>query len=314
MMLAVALLVGSSAVATLLPKLLWWMHTQRVDPSSLIAAWLLSIIGTLATAVAAILLLLTPELSVIGGIVRVAHVCWRAISGAAPSAVEQVTGLLGMTVLVALAVRLTLIGKHQARRRRQARDECLGILRIAGHADTARPSTLWLEHSRPLAFSLPGRRGLIVATEGLAQQLTPDEVLAVLEHERAHVRGRHHLLLAVSEATAWAAPFLPLLRQAPAALADLVELAADAAAARRCGARVLSAALTKVDRFDLPPTALGAGSHAVGLRLHRLAGTRSARGTAHRAIRTGLVGAMSVTAPLALAGALFTVVTLVACP
>jgi Zn-dependent protease with chaperone function len=314
MMFAAAMLVGSCAVATLLPKLLWWMHTQRVDPSSLIAGWLLSIIGTVATTLAAILLLLAPDVGVVGGIVRAAHVCWRSISRAAPPGAEQVAGLLGMTVLVGLAIRLTLIGRRQARRRRQARDECMGILRIAGRADTVRPSTLWLEHSRPLAFSLPGRRGFIVATDGIAAQLTPEEVFAVLEHERAHVRGRHHLLLAVSEVTSWAAPFLPLLRQAPAALADLVELAADAAAARRCGARVLSDALTKVDRFDLPPTALAVGNHAVDLRLHRLSGTRSARGLVQRVIRTGLVGAMSVTAPLALAGALFTVVTLVACP
>jgi beta-lactamase regulating signal transducer with metallopeptidase domain len=314
MMLAVAMLVGSFAVATLVPKLLWWLHGQRVDPASLIAGWLLSVIGTLATAVAAVLLLLAPDLGVIGGIVRAAHVCWRAISRAAPPGVEQVAGLLGMTVLGTLAVRLTLIGRRQARRRRQARDECLGALRIAGRADALRPSTMWLAHSRPLAFSLPGRRGVIVATEGLAEQLTPDEVLAVLEHERAHVRGRHHLVLAISEMTAWAAPFLPLLRQAPAALADLVELAADATAARRCGARVVRDALTKVDRFDLPPAALAVGNQAVELRLHRLAGARSARGAAHRVLRTGLVGVVSVTAPLVFGGALFAVVTLVACP
>jgi beta-lactamase regulating signal transducer with metallopeptidase domain len=136
----------------------------------------------------------------------------------------------------------------------------------------------------------------------------------VLEHERAHVRGRHHLVLAISEMTAWAAPFVPLLRQAPAALADLVELAADATAARVCGARVVHDALTKVDRFDLPPAALAVGNQAVELRLRRLAGAVSARGVAHRVLRTGLVGVVSVTAPLVLGGALFAAVTLVACP
>jgi hypothetical protein len=48
-----------------------------------------------------------------------------------------------------------------ARRRRTA-------LRLAGRADG---NTLWLAHDRPLAFSLGGTHGVIVATGGLARHL-----------------------------------------------------------------------------------------------------------------------------------------------
>lgn len=148
---------------------------------------------------------------------------------------------------------------------------------------------------------------------GLADQLTPAEVAAVLEHERAHVRGRHHLLLAAAETVAGALPFLPLAREAPTALRDLVELAADATAARHCGARVLHDALTKVTGLDLPPSALAAGNHAIDVRLGRLTETRHVRGRAQRTARAAAVGAASITAPSALAAVVMTVV-LTLCP
>lgn len=135
----------------------------------------------------------------------------------------------------------------------------------------------------------------------------------MLEHERTPVRGRHHLLLAVAEAVAWALPFVPLLRQAPAALQEVAELAADAMAARRCGAHVLRAALTKVTTLDLPATALAAGNHAVDLRLRRLTDTRPDHGGVARAVRAGMVGALSAAAPLALS-TMFTVAALALCP
>ncbi|MGW4592714.1 hypothetical protein ACWEKJ_35815 [Amycolatopsis thermoflava] len=84
----------------------------------------------------------------------------------------------------------------------------------------------------------------------------------MLVHERAHLAGRHHQLVALADALRTALPFLPLFRDAPGALRELVELAADVAATRRCG----------------PRGAVGAGG---GVRL-RGAGDRAGHGAGRR--------------------------------
>ncbi len=71
----------------------------------------------------------------------------------------------------------------------------------------------------------------------------PRVVDAVLAHERAHVRGRHHLAVALAVAAADALPRVPLCRAAPGAVGVLCELAADAAAVRRHGPAAVRAAL-----------------------------------------------------------------------
>lgn len=317
MTVALALLAGAALIAVALPRLLWRLHRTRVDPRWLIAGWVASGVGVLGTAIVACVLLLLPGHGVPGGLVHAVHGCWTAVSHGSPPRAEQVSGLVGTLVLVAVGIRLGLVGRRQATRRRQARDERLVIVRLAGHSDAADPPTLWLEHSRPLAFSLGGRRGLVVATEGLAEQLTPREMFAVLEHERAHVRGRHHLLLGTAETVASVLPFVPLLRQAFTALRDLVELAADATAARRCGTRALRDALTRVaevDLPDLPPTALAAGNHAIELRLHRLSDPGPTRGRVRRAFGACVVGTALVVSPVVAGVAMFALAVAVFCP
>lgn len=314
MTVALALLAGAALVAVLMPRLLWRLHRTHLDPLVLIAGWVLSGVGVLGTTVVAVLLLLLPEHGIQGALVQALHGCWTAVTHGSPPRVEQLAGLAGSMALMAVGLRVALIGRRQTIRRRHAREQRLDILRLAGRSDDEQPPTLWLEHDRPLAFSLPGRRGLVVATEGLAEHLAPREVFAVLEHERAHVRGRHHLLLAAAEALAWALPFLPLLRHASAALRDLVEFAADATAIRRCGARALHDALARVAGLDLPPTALAAGNQAVDLRLRRLANPRPVHGSTRRALGAVLAGVGSLIAPMALAGLVFVSAVAVFCP
>nr|WP_248782549.1 M48 family metalloprotease [Lentzea albidocapillata] len=92
------------------------------------------------------------------------------------------------------------------------------MLRLAGRREPGAHPTVWLDHDRPLAFSLPGKPGLVVATEGLRRHLTPEEVDAVLDHERAHLNGRHHLLVAAADAVAAALPILPLFKRAASSI------------------------------------------------------------------------------------------------
>lgn len=96
---------------------------------------------------------------------------------------------------------------------------------------------LTVQDRRPRAYAV-GALGLghgsIVITTGMLTVLNPQEQAAVLAHERAHLRHRHHVSLIAAELAARADPFLgPLL----AATTQAVEREADEDAARSVGDR-----------------------------------------------------------------------------
>ena len=93
----------------------------------------------------------------------------------------------------------------------------------------------------PDAFALPGRRrrdGRVVVTQGMLQALGPVEREVLLAHERAHLRGHHHLL---SVTVYLAAAVHPALRSLRPALDFHLERWADEAAAASVGDRRLAA-------------------------------------------------------------------------
>ncbi|GLY68795.1 M56 family metallopeptidase [Amycolatopsis taiwanensis] len=314
MIAALSLLAGAVAAGWLVPGGLRALDRGRRDPAMLIVCWLLSMLGVALTAVAAVILLLLPTQGSLGGLLATAHTCWRAIQHGSPPAVEQVGGLLGVLVLLVLAARLVIAGIVGIRQRARMRREQLATLRIAGRSDGGMPATLWLAHDRPLAFSLGGRRGVIVATEGLHRHLPGDAVAAVLAHERAHLKGKHHQLIALAECLRLALPFLPLFRQATAALRELVELAADVAATRECGARAVRSALLGVSGCGAPAAALAMARDAVDLRLARLERGVLPPAGLRRAAICGAAGMTAAALPFVASAALALSIVIVACP
>lgn len=91
-----------------------------------------------------------------------------------------------------------------------------------------------LDDDVPVAFALPGAPGRIVVSRGMLRCLGDRERGALLAHERAHLRGRHHLFQGV-----WrlAAALNPLLRPMAVAGEFVLERWADEEAARRVGDR-----------------------------------------------------------------------------
>jgi Zn-dependent protease with chaperone function len=114
-----------------------------------------------------------------------------------------------------------------------------------------------------------GRYRLVVSAGALAA-LGTEQLQAVLAHERAHLRYRHHLILAAAAALARAFPRVPLLAQAGPELGVLAEMAADDAAARRHGPDHLAKALVILARAGTRPAALAAGGPAAIARIQRL--------------------------------------------
>ncbi len=109
------------------------------------------------------------------------------------------------------------------------------------------PATLVLDHETPVAYCLPSFSGSVtVLSRGLVQKLSPDELRAVMAHERAHLDQRHDLLLLAF--TSWndALPWLPTSRLSLAAVQELVEMLADDAALREVQSPTLLRALLTV--------------------------------------------------------------------
>jgi hypothetical protein len=134
-----------------------------------------------------------------------------------------------------------------------------------------------------------------------------------MRHEVAHLRGRHHLLVALTQDLAAALPILPLFRQAPAAVRQLVELAADAAAASACGRAAVRAALVTVESGPHPGQALSIASHDVPLRLRCLAQSEGTDGRVGRAAARAAAVVASAVTPAAVGLGTFLVALAMAC-
>jgi len=311
MTIALTVLVGALAAGWFIPGLLGRMDLRRRDPLLMIVAWLVSAAGFLVAAGLSVLLLLLPDH---GPLLAVLHRCWSAFQHGSPPRVEELAGLLGAGVLAVLATRLAIAAVRGGRQRARKRRAGLAVLRVATLSDAGQQDILWLAHERPLAFSMAGRPGVVVATEGLVRHLDHTAVEAVFAHERAHLTGRHHLLIAAAEALRAALPFVPLFRQVPQAIRDLVELSADVTAVRTCGAPAVRAALLGVARHGAPSTSLAMAQDAVELRLARLGhGSRPPR-TTHRIVSCGLTGLTAATLPLLAGITLLVSIAFITCP
>lgn len=100
------------------------------------------------------------------------------------------------------------------------------------------PGVVILPGAEPVAFAAPGRGGRIAISTGMLSALLPRERTALLAHERAHLRLRHHhFLIAIT----LAGTLNPLLRPLCAAARYALERWADEAAARHVGDRTVVA-------------------------------------------------------------------------
>jgi Zn-dependent protease with chaperone function len=128
-----------------------------------------------------------------------------------------------------------------------------------------------LDVPQPLAYCLVGRPATIVVTSGAVDLLDPPQLAAVLAHERAHLAGRHHLLIAVTRGLAAVFPAVPLFARGTENVSRLAEMCADDVAARRSSrGTLITALLAMATGAATPAHALGASVCAVTARLQRL--------------------------------------------
>nr|WP_279672311.1 M56 family metallopeptidase [Flexivirga meconopsidis] len=109
-----------------------------------------------------------------------------------------------------------------------------------------------------------GRR--IIVTSALRERLTTGQLRTVLEHERAHLRRRHHLVLRLAGLNRACFPSLRGARAFGKSVHLLVEMSADDHAARVCGVDATASALERVAELqDLPSATLRARRLRCGL-------------------------------------------------
>ena len=187
----------------------------------------------------------------------------RSVTSYAVSAIPlSITGLVLARLLLS-GHRVGTNLRHLRRRHRQLVD-LLAEDRDGVHV---------LDHEAPTAYCLPGLRSRVVVSSATVTSLTPDELAAVLAHERAHLRARHDLVLEAFTVLQQAFPAVVTSRQALDEVRLLVEVLADRSARRQHGARDLVAAfsaLTAAGATSAPESAIAASDTGLRARLDLL--------------------------------------------
>jgi Zn-dependent protease with chaperone function len=178
-------------------------------------------------------------------------------------------------------------------RARRARQRHLDMLTLVGEPAPEYGATV-VDHGVPAVYCLPGRCRRIVITRGALDVLSEVQLRAVLEHERAHLQGRHHLLHVLVDAFSRAFRGLPLARHAKEQTGLLVEMIADDRALRFHPREALATAMCEVAAGRTPQAALGAGGSGALIRLRRVL---TPQPRPHRATWLGVVAA-TIAAPL----------------
>ncbi len=137
-----------------------------------------------------------------------------------------------------------------------------------------------IDSPTPVAYCLPGPFGSItVFSAGLVELLAPDELAAVVEHERAHVVQRHDVVLVAFRAWYASLPWFPIAYRAQREVGLLVEMLADDRARASVPDAVLARAIAlvgegaastddiavRITRLDLAPLPIAREALVVGL-------------------------------------------------
>ncbi|MFI7503637.1 M56 family metallopeptidase [Streptomyces sp. NPDC049687] len=280
-------------VGALVPSLLSRAAWGHRAPVLAVLAWQGLMVTFVFTATLAAYHLLVADHHAHGGLVGLLGACGLAfgapLSGPAPS-LPQALALAGPATILLLPLGRLVTGAWQARRARQRH---LDLLALVGDPAPEYGATV-VDHVTPAVYCLPGRRCRVVITRGALDALSEEQLRAVLEHERAHIDGRHHLLHLLTDAFSRAFPGLPLARHAKEQTALLVEMIADDHALRFHPRDALATAMCEVAAGRVPPVALGAGGAGALIRLRRVL---TPQPRPHRATWLG-VAAATVVAPL----------------
>lgn len=202
-------------------------------------------------------------------------VCQRCLDAANPLPPGlTVDTFIPIVVLLAVPVLLGLMmvvsGYRYFRRSAKQRRRLERVLRhTAYRTQLAGQNVTVIDHPHPTAFALANRGWGIVVSTALLELLTPEELTAVVTHEAAHLRQRHHLILGVFQGAIAPLRWIPLIAAINSAMPHYLEMAADNTARCRTSTPVLASALLKLGERSGPGVAHDAcgaiALHAAGV-------------------------------------------------
>ncbi|WP_280892633.1 M56 family metallopeptidase [Streptomyces sp. LBL] len=191
-----------------------------------------------------------------------------------------------LTAGAAVPVTLTVAFVRELTGARRRRAEHADRLRLVGTREPALRATV-VPHHIPVVYCLPGRGAQVVVSSGALRVLTRHQLTAALEHERAHLAGRHHLFLCAASALRTVLRVLPLSRHAHQEVPLLLEMAADDRALRKSSRDALATALYSLAAGQAPQAAFAAGGSSVVVRMRRIL---TPRASGHPVLRATLAG------------------------
>ncbi|HTU76475.1 MAG TPA: M56 family metallopeptidase [Trebonia sp.] len=288
-----------------------------------LAAWLSAMASAVVAAAIAVALITQAAVTAWPTLTRV--VCQQvAGTTCTPQVYRSALYSAGVAILAAVIIlaALAALWRYGRRTRRtvtRTRLHARAVL-LAGR-ELAGTGAVVLDDPRPVAYCVAGRPAAIVVTSGALALLDSRQLAAVLAHERAHLAGRHHLLVTVTRGLAAALPGVPLFTRGAEEVARLAELAADDTAARSVGRSALVAALLAIATGSVTGgtaastagstaggtagpgarPALAAASLAVPARVERLLDPPARRTAAMAGLALALVSAVLIALPAALA-------------
>jgi hypothetical protein len=260
-------LVASTTGARALQAADWPSRAPRIA----ILAWQsLSASVVLAVTLGSLILILAhPHFS--GGVTSFAHLRAQALEGIQGPPARVAASLVGWMLLAGAAGRLAMCAVAVARNQRRERHRLASLVDMVAVEVDPSSVTRVIDHDLPYAFCVPGAKPRVVITSALVARFNSRQLSAVLEHEHAHLRQRHHLAVQLSQTFVSAfGRVAPFLRTAHAQTRRLVELRADDSARRHAGDISLAHALTALSEVPIRNCALAASAVGVEERVHRL--------------------------------------------
>jgi Zn-dependent protease with chaperone function len=279
MSVAVCLLLYSVAVAMLSPWVLLRLTRAGSVPRLGVVAWLVAMVSVVASWVTAAACLIASLMRSQDQPGRLATACLaalrRLLDGGGP-VVQAGWFTLTAAGTSALAVLGWRLGRSLLRARAQSCGHAERAWLIGRRVDGV--DAVIVDAPERAAYCVAGRPNAIVVTSAALDALTDRHLQAVLAHERAHLAGRHHYVLAFARALAAAIPRVTLFRKGAREIARLLEMSADDAAARSHGSQTLLDALLALSTgTPTPHAAFAAAGTDVLARAEHLAAPFVAR-------------------------------------
>lgn len=284
MNIAVCLLVYAVSLTVLGPGLLSRATRNGAAPRLGVCAWL-AVMATVVAAWVGDLALFSYQIvvswgqigSVLTGCVAGLGLIARGGYGDLLQVTFVVLAVMGSVAVLVLAARAVNI-LHRAHR---GGADHVRAVRAAGDTAPGPGGALVIDSDRRGVYCLASRPHTIVMTRAALDVLDDAQQAAVISHERAHLIGHHHLVLALTGAVSEILPRVRLFTAGAAEIARLLEMCADDAAARRHSAGTVVDALLALilpsptsspphAPLATPVAALGAAGLAVTQRIERL--------------------------------------------